>query len=327
MTLAVSSLATQIAPAPTASADGRPPTSIRFETFPLVRSMRATVSSTADATQTAPEPTATATAALPTSYCFRTLFCCRVELGDLAALAVRDPQRAGAVRESGRLAPDRDRHHLPARAGDPRDGPVQPVGDPHRAGAGGDRARVAADAVLGHDPAAVGVDHADRVRVDGGQPGAVVASEQQRCAPGDREGGERGGGDAAAQRQAGARGRPGRDRQLGGGPQLGAALPAVGAVLGQRARDDVVERLRQFRPQIARARGLLLEVRVDRRRLGARAGTAPVRSGTRTARSRARRCRPGRRPARRGCAPVRGSRASPPAGRWRSVAPAPSCPA
>ncbi len=118
------------------------------------------------------------------------------------------------------------------------------------------------------DPAAVGVDHADPVRVDGGQPvssppnsSAAAATQRER---GEGGGGERGGGAAGGR----ARACPGQDRPLGRGAQVGAGLPAVGPVLGQRPRDDGVERLGQSRPQIARTRGLLLEVRVDRRRLG-----------------------------------------------------------
>ena len=55
MTLAVSSLATQIAPAPAASADGRPPTSVGSARL-AARSGRcaSTVASSADATQTGP---------------------------------------------------------------------------------------------------------------------------------------------------------------------------------------------------------------------------------------------------------------------------------
>src|SRR5215207_1933288 len=72
LTVAVSPLATQIAPAPAASASGRPATRTTSVSIPRPGSTRDTVPSSTFATHTAPSPTATAPAPLPTAMSSRT---------------------------------------------------------------------------------------------------------------------------------------------------------------------------------------------------------------------------------------------------------------
>ena len=74
---------------------------------------------------------------------------------------------------------------------------------------------------------------------------------------------------------------------------------AIVGVLGHRPREHVVDRRRQRRPPLGRARRRLLEMGVDDGDVGRRPRTAASRSATRRAGSRARRRRRGRRRGRR----------------------------
>ncbi len=85
---------------------------------PRARSMRWTAPSTPDATHSAPPATASARGALPDLESLRTT---RFAPGSIcathAAVAVRDPQRAGPERERRRAPADRDRDDLVAARG------------------------------------------------------------------------------------------------------------------------------------------------------------------------------------------------------------------
>ena len=106
----------------------------------------------------------------------------RVDLGELSASPVRDPQRVGARGDSGRRAPV-ERHGGRRRSRgriDARQGPVVDVSDPHRPEARRDRSRPDPDGHLSDDLVRRRVDHADVVRTNAGQATRGVAPHKKR---------------------------------------------------------------------------------------------------------------------------------------------------
>ena len=189
---------------------------------------------------------------------------------------VGHPHAAGAHGHRRRPVPDGDRLRHRARARvDSRDGSGGLVGDPQRAGARGHlrgdeptgmsassacspgsiTATASASAVADRRlrPSATTQDHRRRARSPPGSPPAAATCR--------RRGRRRA--RAARARPRGGR----RQRRLRRGDELARRTASDPRVLGQRAGDHGVEGDRQAGAALARARRVLLEVRVDRRHL------------------------------------------------------------
>ena len=193
VTVPASSLATHSAPAPAVIAEGFAPTAIGRVSPPRSRSMPRMRPSTPDATHTTPSANARARGTLPTGYRCTTLSAPGSTWAHHARVAVRDPQRAAAVRERSGAATDGDPHLAVTLEMDAGDGAVGRVGDPHRSTTVRDGNRARADGDLVGDAAAIRVDQPDGVLVDPIQPfGLDHADDAER---GDAEEEQDGGAD------------------------------------------------------------------------------------------------------------------------------------
>ena len=102
VTVPASSLVTQIAPAPAAIAVAFTPRGICARGVPRPISIRRTLPSAPETTHSAPAATASDSRRVRGRDPLQDLVRARIDLGDVAPVAVRHPQRAGAERERGR---------------------------------------------------------------------------------------------------------------------------------------------------------------------------------------------------------------------------------